>query len=306
MLSPSFKKFQAIFAILINLKIIEVKSCDTPSFFNTTVTVVGVRGIDVISGCLEPQGPLDKASYIQIINQTIPELREGAVQNLTNLVDLILDDNSIENIQPAAFFNLPKLKLLRLKNNKLKVLREGVLNHLRGVTEVNFMNNSIEVIEQHAFDNMTSLTVVNFELNKLSEWNQNWFFNCPNLNSLTFKRNLITSLPSRAFHNLNGFHQIQGKNISTNIFLSDNAISYVDPKSLEGLSIIGWLFLSQNEIETLHDEWLSEVQQLDWLKLGGNKLVCVPEEVIVKVPSVKRYLDGNPLSSECKERLAKA
>lgn len=276
--------------------------CDEDTFNNTAITVIGVRGIDTISGCLMPIGALEKVSYVQIVNETVPILNKGAVKSLPNLVDLILENNGINDIVPGAFFNLSKIYLMRLRNNNLRILREGVFNHLP-VSELNLMNNSISIIEPRAFDNMPKLSIIILDNNKIAEWNRDWFTNTPKINTLSFKNNVITYIPPRAFHNINGFHDVNGRNVSTNIYLSENKIAVIDPNALQELNVVGWLFLDENDIRDVPEGLLDPLQHIDWLKLSFNKLPCVPDKIIDRIPTISHYLDGNPLTDACKSKL---
>lgn len=295
------KIIDLIFLFLVIFKN-KVSCCEQETFNNTAVTVLGVRGVDTVSGCLKPIGPLQKATYIQIVNETVPVLYKGAVSDLPNLVDLILDNNGITTIMSGAFNNLSMLHLLRLKSNSLKEIKLGVFNNLN-VVELNLMNNSISVIETGAFDNMPRLSVIILDENKIMKWNKDWFTNTPQVSTLSFKNNLIAFIPAKAFQNIKGVHYANGRNVSTNIYLSENKISYVDSHALEGLETVGWLFLNRNEIVELPDDMLEPVHNIEWLKLSFNKLTCVPDKIFQKIPSVSLYLDGNPLTEECKVKV---
>lgn len=279
-----------------------VYGCNEDTFNNTAVTVVGVRGVDTVTGCIAPIGPLEKVSYIQIVNETVPVLYKGAIKSLPHLVDLILENDGINDIMPGAFYNLSKIYLMRLRNNNLRVLREGVFNYLH-VTELNLRNNSISVIEPRAFDNMPRLSIIVLDNNKITEWNGDWFTNTPKINTLSFKENKIRHLPIRSFHNIRGFHDVNGRNLSTSIYLSDNQISVIDPNALEGLNVVGWLFLNDNNINDIPENLLDPLTHIEWLKLSFNKLNCVPDKILKKLPAVAHYLDGNPLTDECKTKL---
>lgn len=291
-----------LFAVVLLFAFETISGCDYPTFKNTSVTVVGVRGVDKISGCLEPDGALEKASYIQIINQSIPVLYSGAIRNLPNLVDAVLDNNGIIEINAGAFYNLPKLQLMRLENNNIEVLKNGVFNNLM-IKELHLMNNSISVIDQGTFNHMPQLTILNLDKNRLSNWNGDWFLYTPTISNLSFKSNQLKHIPKGAFRNLKGFHIIAGRNITTNINFDDNLIETIDPNALEGLNVLGWLFLSKNKIRELDENLLDPLENIDWLKLSFNQLSCVPDKIIEKIPTVTRYIDGNPLSDYCRAKI---
>lgn len=286
------------------IALIVVESCDYPTFKNTSITTVGVRGVDFVSGCLEPDGILEKASYVQITNQSVPVLYKGAIRNLPNLVDVVLDSNGIIEINMEAFQNLPKLRLLRIKDNKLEVIKVGVFNHLP-LSELNLVNNSISVIEPGAFSDMPALGLLSLDHNKIAHWNAEWFTNSPEITALSFKNNRLRTIPSGAFVHVKGLHVISGRNVTTNIYLDENEIESIDKDAFKGLEMLGWLFLTKNRLQEIDPQLLAPLISVDWIKLGYNKLTCVPDEVIQKVPTIGNYLDGNPLTDECKLKLNK-
>ncbi|XP_071056793.1 chondroadherin-like [Onthophagus taurus] len=297
-MTPIFRNFLVFSSLILGA---QASGCLQHSFNNVSVTVVGVRGVDRISGCLEPIGTLEKVSYVQIINQTVPVLYKDAVRDLQYLVDFVLDGSQVASVERGSFSNLPLLKLLRLKDNKIREIREGVFNDLM-ITELNLSNNDIVRIERGALDRLPNLEVVNFDRNRIQTWNEDWFLQTPNVNTLSFQENEIKRIPRRAFQNVHGTHQIAGRKVMTNIFLNNNLISDVDPKSLEGISALGWLFLNKNEIRVIPDDFLDNIEQIDWLKLNFNQLNCLPEKIFDKVPNVVNYLEGNPLNEDCKTR----
>lgn len=279
-----------------------VVCCERETFQNTTVTLVGVRGVEKFTGCFEPSETLDKVSLIQIINETIPVIYEGAFTNLSNLVDVILDGDDIRAIYPRAFQNLERLYCIRIRNNFVYEIGEGIFNYLP-LSELNLVNNSISVVHRDAFSHMPNLTILLLNDNNLKRWDSDWFFNTPKLSTLNFAHNLIEFLPARAFKNVNGVHVVNSVNVTTNIHLNSNNISYIDPAAFEGLHVIGWLFLHKNRVSTINSRTFESLKQLDWLKLDHNRLRCIPDELVRLVPNVKYYLEGNPLTQECRERL---
>lgn len=280
------------------------KCCEKSSFSNVSVTIVGVRGIDRISGCLEPAGLLEKVSFVQIINQTVPTLYRGAVKDLPLLADLILENSGVSSLEPGAFYNLSNLRLLRLQDNKIQEIRNGVFNGLP-VSEISLKNNNISHIEEAAFDNLTQLQIIYLDNNRLTTWQSNWFTHCPEIKELSFKDNFIRDIPAHAFKNIQGVHHVNGKTIYTNIYLDNNEIERIHPDALVGLKNLGWLILDRNNLREIPENLLDSIEEIDWLKLDSNQLTCVPNKVLNKVPNLSNYLEGNPLDDNCKAILSK-
>lgn len=276
--------------------------CERATFRNTTVTLVGVRGTEKFTGCFEASEALEKVSLIQIINETIPVVYEGAFNNLSSLVDIILDGDQIRAIQPGAFRDLERIYCIRIRNNYIYEITEGIFNQLP-LTELNLANNNISVIHQNAFNDMPDLTILLLSNNKLKYWNSDWFFNTPKLSTLNFACNSIEYLPARAFKNIYGIHVVNSVNVTTNIQLNTNNISYIDRAVFDGIDGLGWLFLNENRLKNIDEGVFASLKQLDWLKLDYNQLSCVPDDLVRLVPNIKYYLEGNPLTEECKNKL---
>lgn len=276
--------------------------CERETFQNTTVTLVGVRGVEKFTGCFESSEVLEKVSLIQIINETVPVLYEEAFSGLSNLVDIILDGDQIRAVYPGAFQNLEQIYCIRIRNNYIQEISEGVFNYLP-LTELNLVSNNISIIHRNAFNNMPKLTILLLTDNKVKQWNSDWFVNTPKLSTLNFAHNLIEYLPARAFQNIKGSHVVNSLNVTTNIYLNSNNISYIHPTAFDGLDLLGWLFLNKNRLSSIDDRAFASLKHLDWLKLDHNQLTCVPDGLVTLAPNVKYYLDGNPLSEDCKNRL---
>lgn len=288
-------------AFFITLCCVYASCCIRDTFQNTTATLVGVRGIDKVSGCFEPTPALEKVSLIQIINESVPVIYEKAFSSLQNLVDIILEDDGIKEITPGAFYNLPKIYCIRLKNNNVHEIQAGVFSGL-SLSELNLVNNSINVVHARAFDDMPNLNIILLTDNNLKQWNSDWFTNSPGLSVIDFSNNCITTLPVKAFKNILGVHSVNGLNVTTNVYLNSNSLTYIDSAAFEDLEVLGWLYLDRNQLTAIDDSVFASFRQLDWLKLDYNKLKCVPEKLTQLVPNIKYYLEGNPLSEDCKER----
>lgn len=278
------------------------QACQQNTFLNTSVTLVGARGVDRVTGCFENTEALEKVSLIQIINETVPFVYEGAFKNLSKLVDIILDGNGIRRIYPGAFQNLQSVYCIRIRHNNIGEIYEGVFNSLP-ISELNLADNNISVIHANAFNDMQNLNIIFLNDNNLNEWISDWFYNSPKLSVLNFANNSITSLPARAFKNIRGVHVVNNLNVTTNVDLSANKISYIDPQAFDGLEVLGWLFLDKNELNEIDERLFANFKQLDWLKLDQNRLKCIPSDLVRLAPNVKYYLEGNPLEEQCRTAL---
>jgi len=269
------------------------------------VTVVGVRDLDVYTGCFDDADRFQKVTLVQAVNQSIPCVFEGAIADLGALVSIIFERDGIQDIYPGAFRNLPKLGSVQITHNDFHTIREKVFSGLP-VSELILSDNSVHVIETGAFDNMENLNIITLDNNKIGEWNGDWFSGSPQITTVSFINNEITRIPSRAFRNLKSAVYIKGAelNLSLTLNLNENRIRYLEDDAFDGLESIGWVFLQQNELEEIRPEALgSSLKEIDWLRLEHNNLRCIPDQLLEVAKNVKFYLEGNNLSDECEERL---
>lgn len=296
-----FFKILILFVVVIKY----VQNCGVKTFYNNSVTVVGVKGLNTIDGCFEPKDSLVNISYIQIVNESVPIIYEDAINNLPNLVDILLDSDGIRELRSGCFKNLTNLKFIRLKHNNISRISNGVFENLP-IKELDLSSNNIETIHPDAFDSMTNLNSINLNDNRIKQWSNGWFKRTPNLYNLHFENNLITTIPSKAFENLKGEHYISflNLNVSTNLYFDNNKIRVIEDLAFDGLEILGWLFLQRNQINDIRISVLGSLKSISWLRLDHNQLTCIPKQIIDVSPKVVYYLTANPLSQECSTFLA--
>ncbi|XP_028147161.1 chondroadherin [Diabrotica virgifera virgifera] len=279
-----------------------VYPCSDITFNNVNVTLKGAKDIKEITGCFEPTEDLIKVSYIQIINQNIPVIKRNAINSLPKLIDVILEENNITDIEPGAFRNLSMLYLLKIRNNNIRMIREGVFADLP-LTELNLMNNSIEIIHPNAFDNMPNLIVLSLNENKITSLSNNWFKSSPKVGNINLERNYISVIPNKILQNIHGEHIVRNITILTNIMLNDNTIHKIEDGAFNGPETLGWLFLHRNEIGEISENSLGSLKTIEWVRLDHNKLKCVPDKLVEISPKIVYYLQSNPLSEMCINKL---
>ncbi|KAK4876266.1 hypothetical protein RN001_012688 [Aquatica leii] len=251
-----------------------------------------------VTGCLTPKGILRPAIGIEIVNETLPILYSGAVQNLIVLEMIKIEYCGVQDIHPGAFMILPAIHTMLLRFNRLVYIKEGVFNHLR-VAKLYLSNNSISYIENEAFDDMPNLRLLNLDSNRLKNWNSDWFTNTPNVQTLSVDSNELTKIPANAFNKLRNFH-------FTNIRLSNNNISYIHPRSFQKLHLLYALWLDNNLLFEIDPSAFVHLEQLYILSLTGNKIKCLPIESFYafKSPDMILRVENNEfMSCSCLKKI---
>ncbi|KAF5308331.1 hypothetical protein FQR65_LT06222 [Abscondita terminalis] len=230
-----------------------------------------------VTGCVTPKGVLRPAIAIEIINETLPILYSGAVQNMVVLEMIKIEQCRMEDIHPGAFMILPAINIILLRHNQLVYIKQGVFNHLR-VAKLYLSYNNISFIETEAFDDMPNLRLLNLDNNKLKKWNSDWFTNTPNIQTISFDSNELKTIPANAFNKLKNFHY-------TSIRLSNNNISYIHPRSFQKLNLLYALWLDNNLLFEIDTEVFADLEQLYILSLTGNNIKCLPLDLLYSFKS---------------------
>ncbi|KAF5272081.1 hypothetical protein FQA39_LY01164 [Lamprigera yunnana] len=251
-----------------------------------------------VTGCFTPKGILRPAVGIEIINQTLPTLYNGAVQNMVLLEMIKIEYCKVEDIQPGSFMILPAIHTILLRFNKLVYIKEGIFNHLR-VARLYLSHNTIAFIENSAFDDMPNLRLLNLDNNKLKHWNSDWFTNTPNIQTLSMSFNLLTKIPANAFNKLRNYR-------FTSIRLSNNHISYIHHRAFHKLSLLYALWLDNNILHEIDPEAFVHMEQLYIFSLAGNKIKCLPIHFLYTFKSIDMILrieDNEHMDCACIKKI---
>lgn len=85
---------------------------------------------------------------------------DGTFVNYPSLVEILIENNKIESIEPNVFgFKIvPNLQILSLKNNQIESLNGDVFNNLTKLTELKLNGNRLKELAENTFDGLSSLT----------------------------------------------------------------------------------------------------------------------------------------------------
>lgn len=240
---------------------------------------------------------------VAIRNLGLDELSKNTIENAPELETLILDDNSIVEIHPGAFGNLPVIKRISLVKNKLKKVRSGVFNH-SNILILMLSNNEIEYIDTRAFDNMTQLISIMLGYNKIKYIDPDWFYNCNSLLTISLDGNEITHVPENAFKNINCVHLVNNNTIRTNIYMGRNKIRKIHPYAFRNITEIGYIWLQDNFLSELENELFSGFNFISTLRLNKNNLTCLSDQILSDLKCAKFVnIDDNPWEPTCLSKI---
>lgn len=115
---------------------------------------------------------LQKLSIGSLLEK-IPEF-----QNLSNLFDLNLDNNRIQEVSLKSFVRLPRLAHLNINNNRIETINFTAFENdqfFPYMTALSLKNNSIKTLLPNAFTIFFSLLHLDLAENKIQQLNDNFF-----------------------------------------------------------------------------------------------------------------------------------
>ncbi|XP_044730275.1 leucine-rich repeat-containing protein 15-like [Chrysoperla carnea] len=249
------------------------------------------------------------------------------------LSTLKLINNGIENIETAAFNNMPALIYLDLSRNHLKSLPSKMFEE-----EINLVDNRIKDIEPNTFVENVKLKRVHLNFNPLSDLKPDTFrsdtwriantyvsFRTPSatilelnlklwrLKILNLQTNEISEFESndifqdnlrleRLFLSYNKirdlplgiFHPLRNLQF---LSLHQNKITDLPPGLFKRNTKLKHLHLSYNDISELNTEVFKYLKHLHCLNLEGNALKSVPKDIFVYLTELKElFLSGNRIT----------
>lgn len=223
-------------------------------------------------------------TLLDLQNNKITEIKEGAFKNLKDLHTLILVNNKISKISPEAFKPLVKLERLYLSKNQLKELPEKMPRTLQ---ELRVHENEITKLRKSDFNGLNNVLVIELGGNPLknSGIENGAFQGLKSLSYIRISDTNITAIP-------------QGLPTSlTEVHLDGNKITKVDAPSLKGLINLSKLGLSFNSITVMENGSLANVPHLRELHLDNNKLLRVPAGLAQHKYIQVVYLHNNNISA---------
>ncbi|XP_054162721.1 slit homolog 3 protein-like, partial [Oppia nitens] len=230
---------------------------------------------------------------------TINEMKFGhleryAVNNLTQIEKIILENNEITGLNEYSFAFLPALKSLSIASNSLQVLKAKSLIHLPALESLFLDRNRLITIEDNAFDGLKSLKEIDLRLNDISVISWTTFNGLPSLKNLDLSRNRLKTIPENVFI---------GAPLLRELNLNRNLIESIDEKAFRNTSHLMSLLLSVNKLKHLSSLTFKESPNLVIIDLSENMLQTFESELISDLVSKGQqfvvYLRGNRLECDC-------
>jgi insulin-like growth factor-binding protein complex acid labile subunit len=236
--------------------------------------------------------------------------------NLTNLTDLNIEYNRIENVNDEDLFGLTNLQTLKVGKNKfLKNISQYSLQSLINVETINFGSDSIEYLDRNLFSKATKLKKLYIQDNLILSIDNGFLIPLKSLTNLYLQNNNIKSIGNMSLNSLVmlievNFENNQIDSIEENSFLNlgslttlnlcQNNISYLAKNTFIGLKKLTNLSLKRNKIslEKLENNIFDYLDKVVYLDLSYNLIHTILNNVFSKLANLNILnLNNNFISS---------
>ncbi|XP_067141725.1 protein slit-like isoform X1 [Centruroides vittatus] len=122
---------------------------------------------------------LPNLNRLDLRNNEILDIEDGAFQGATGLNDLLLTENKLKEIRPKMFAGLKNVKTLMLRTNQITCITNDTFADLDSVRLLSLYDNRIKCIMPGSFEKLHSLSTLNLLANPLNcnchlRWLSDW------------------------------------------------------------------------------------------------------------------------------------
>ena len=218
-----------------------------------------------------------KSLFILDLDSNMLILNHSMFAGLDSLGHLYLRNNSLKHLQPdnrsdelpEALNHMTNMSILTLNDNKIKYIKAGVFKDMEQVKILDLGANMLEVIEPGSFDGLANLQVLKINHNKLVEIPA-VLNHMTNLVSLTLNDNKINYIKPGIFKDV--------KQLG-NLVLGGNMLEHIEPGTFKDLANLQGLNISHNKLTEIHPELLNHMNNLSFLSLSNNQLGSLDPDI---------------------------
>jgi Leucine rich repeat len=126
-------------------------------------------------------------------NPELTRIHSNAFSGATNLLQVILSNNSIHDVHEQAFVGLQRTRVINLSNNKIRKLPEDVFRPARRLETLFFRNNQIETLYASMFAHNNIMNQIELHDNRINAIDRNFFVSIRELTWLMLLRNVCAN-----------------------------------------------------------------------------------------------------------------
>ncbi|GLD73644.1 slit homolog 1 protein-like isoform X1, partial [Lates japonicus] len=111
---------------------------------------------------------LSQLKKINLSNNKITEIEDGAFEGASSVNELHLTANQIDSVRSGMFRGLEGLRMLMLRNNKISCVHNDSFTGLHNVRLLSLYDNQLTTITPGAFDTLQTLSTLNLLANSFN------------------------------------------------------------------------------------------------------------------------------------------
>ncbi|XP_028829067.1 slit homolog 1b isoform X2 [Denticeps clupeoides] len=137
-----------------------------PEHLPTSTTELRLNNNDL--SVLEATGTFRALSHmkkINLSNNKILEIEDGAFEGASSVVELHLTANHLDSVRGGMFRGMEGLRMLMLRNNRISCIHNGSFTGLQNVRLLSLYDNQLTTIMPGAFDTLPNLSTLNLLAN---------------------------------------------------------------------------------------------------------------------------------------------
>ncbi|KAL0894556.1 hypothetical protein ABMA27_013128 [Loxostege sticticalis] len=232
-------------------------------------------------------------SHLDLNQNSIDKLNEGAFVDHPVLERLLLSSNNINIIHHGAFHRVPKLRVVDLNYNRISQIHpESFLQQSgSGVEELYLIGNQIMHISEFRslLDALPRLRFLDMSDNLLQEIPRGALRGHPSLERLHLNKNSIKFIQADAFVAMPALRELH---------LSNNSLTDMNEGPFWNLPALKGLDLSYNYFQRLQPKMLYNLPALRRINLSNNQIAIVDPITFIELPLLEYInISGNALVS---------
>lgn len=251
--------------------------------------------------------------YMDLSFNNVTYLQEHLFSNYTNLRELNLSYNFIEDISRDVFKYHIKIERLNLSHNHIRAMPFQVFSPMAGMVELDLSFNYLVTFLDHFFKFNKNIEILLLNNNQLVKITSNALVDLMSLKKLDLSYNYLQAIAFGLFDSLG---ELRYLNLANNPLTSLSSGTFRDLKKLNFLNLSGnrliqlsfgllhfspklnSLTMDNTSIEVIHNSELLGIPELKILKIRNNKrLRDIETYVLADVPLLKELdISGNFLT----------
>ncbi|KAJ8922809.1 hypothetical protein NQ315_007844 [Exocentrus adspersus] len=208
----------------------------------------------------------------------------NVIANPQSLRTLDLSYNNVTLLQEHQFQNYTNLVQLNLSRNLINDLPRDVFNNNQSIRKLCLAHNSLKAIPFQVFAPMNELNELDLSYNSLVTFLDHFFKFNKNIEILLLNNNNITKITSNALADLTDLKRLD---------LSFNSLGILSKGLFDSLVHLQYLNLANNPLTNIASGSFRGLQNMRTLNLSGNRLTQLPFGLLHFSPSLLSFTLDN-------------